>query len=82
MAEGLMNFVRGFGSIFELWPGERVDEVYPCDADTVLRRSWERTGAAIRQAIEEFGHAEEETSPDWFAEDTHAGGGGRTGPDT
>ncbi|WP_420633282.1 hypothetical protein [Candidatus Palauibacter sp.] len=69
MAERLLNVVRGFGSIFDLWPNTKDDELYPYDADTVLRRSWERTGEAIWQAIEEFEDAEEETPPNGFADD-------------
>ena len=71
MAERLMNVVRGFGSIFDLWPETKGDELYPYDADTVLRRSWERTGEAIWQAIEKFEDAEEETPPNEFAVDNH-----------
>ncbi|WP_420463814.1 hypothetical protein [Candidatus Palauibacter sp.] len=82
MAERLLNVVRGFGSIFDLWPGTRDGEWYPYDADTVLRRSWERTGEAIWQAIEELGHAEEETPPDGLTDDPHEGHGGSTNSNT
>lgn len=63
MAERLMNVMRGFGSIFDLWPETKDDDLYPYDADTVIRRSWERTGEAIWHAIEEFEDGEEETPP-------------------
>lgn len=63
MAERLMNVVRGFGSIFDLWPETKDDDLYPYDADTVIRRSWERTGEAIWHAIEEFEDGEEEAPP-------------------
>ncbi|WP_419943609.1 hypothetical protein [Candidatus Palauibacter sp.] len=69
MAERLLNVVRGFGSIFDLWPETKDDDLYPYDADTVIRRSWERTGGAIWHAIEEFEDGEEETPPNGFAGD-------------
>lgn len=71
MAERLLNVVKGFGSIFDLWPETTDEDLYPYDADTVIRRSWERTGEAIWHAIEEFEDGEEETSPRTDARSYH-----------
>ncbi len=80
MAERLMNVVRGFGSIFDLWPETKDDDLYPYDADTVIRRSWERTGEAIWHAIEEFEDGEEETAPREGPGGSHEESGGTGSP--
>ena len=82
MAERLLNVVRGFGSIFDLWPDTKDSELYPYDADTVLRRSWERTGEAIWQAIEEFEDGEEETPPTHVGADSQEAYGDTSRPNT
>ena len=56
MAERLMNMVRSFGSILEIWPTPtKLDEVSPHDATEMVRRSWEDVGEAIWDAMGAIG---------------------------
>ena len=56
MGERLMNIVRSFGSILEIWPTPtKVDEVSPQDATEMIRRSWEDVGEAIWDAMGAIG---------------------------
>lgn len=52
MAERLMNMVRNFGSILEIWPTPpKLEEVSPHDAAEMVRQSWEEAGRAISDAM-------------------------------
>lgn len=52
MAERLMNMVRSFGSILEIWPTPpKLEDVSPHDAAEMVRQSWEEAGQAIADAM-------------------------------
>ena len=56
MAERLMNMVRRFGSMFEVWPTPLdLEEVSPHDATEMVRQSWQDAGDALWQAIGAIG---------------------------
>lgn len=44
---GLSAFAKGLGSLLDLWPAKKYEDVYPYKAEDVARRSWERVGAAM-----------------------------------
>lgn len=52
MTERVMSFVRGVGSILDLWPSPVRPEDLPCsDANELFNRSWETTGKALWAAL-------------------------------
>ena len=77
MAERLINIVRGFGSIFEIWPTPpKLEEVSPHDATELVRQSWESAGEALWSAIGVIGVETEgtEAAPTGIEEDPPQGG--------
>ncbi len=54
-----LAFVKGCGSLFDLWPVTNYEEVYPYKAEDVCRRSGERLSAALGHAFREV-HGEQE----------------------
>jgi len=48
---GLSAFAKGLGSLLDLWPAKKYEDVYPYKAEDVLRRSWERVAAAMGTAL-------------------------------
>lgn len=50
----IAHFLRGAGSILDLWPvPPRVEDLSPHDAEEMFRRCWTETGAALRGAMNE-----------------------------
>ena len=56
----LLSFIAGWGSLFDLWPAVKYEEVYPHKAKDVLRRSLENVGDAFWIAFHEVTGEQEE----------------------
>ena len=56
----LLSFIAGWGSLFDLWPAVKYEEVHPHKAKDVLRRSLENVGDAFWIAFHEVTGEEEE----------------------
>lgn len=67
MTDRVMSFVRGVGSVLDLWPAPVRIEDLPCsDASELFSRSWETTGRALWAALD---GAERESQEASAAED-------------
>ena len=49
----VMAFISGWGSLLDLWPSVKYEEVYPYNAEDVLRRSGEEVSKAFWTAFGE-----------------------------
>ncbi len=56
-------FIRGYGSLFDLWPVAKYEEVYPWKADDLLRRSMANVTAAYWTAFCEVTDEQEKGEP-------------------
>ncbi|MEO5364160.1 MAG: hypothetical protein H7838_11135 [Magnetococcus sp. DMHC-8] len=69
MKDTLRNFIRGMGSVFNIYPGpaslppelrrylnqpKTVEEAFMADANA-MRRDWERVGASLRHSLRQVG---------------------------
>lgn len=57
----VLAFITGWGSLFDLWPTVKYEEVYPHKAEDILRLSMEGVSRAFWTAFDEVtGEQEEE----------------------
>lgn len=71
----VLTFIAGWGSLFDLWPAVKYEEVYPHKADEILRRSLDRVAAAHWTAFSEVTGEQEEGQANAQALGVEAGTG-------
>lgn len=49
----VLTFIAGWGSLLDLWPAVKYEEVYPHKAEDILRRSMEGVSGAFWTAFDE-----------------------------
>lgn len=57
MSSRINNFLRGFGSLFDLWPAPRrvvKRRLRPRKPDTAIADAWQDVGDAMRAAMQDF----------------------------
>lgn len=65
MTDRVMSFVRGMGSILDLWPSPvRMEDLPSSNASELFSRSWETTGRVLWAALDGVERESQEASPE------------------
>ena len=57
------SFLRGVGSVLDIWPTTDYSRFMPPPPEEQIRRSWESVGRSLSKAMGQFEHDQQQKKP-------------------